>query len=263
MISPDTFYVIAASVLGLIFGSFATAAAYRIPKRESIVTGRSKCPECGHVVSAVENVPVFSYLFLRGRCRHCGNRISPRYPVTELITGALFALAAWKFGVSLRAVAFAAFFWVLVVLTFIDLEHKLLPTRVIYPSLIAGWVLLVVDALLADQTSRLVDAAIGLAIFGGFFFAVAFLVPRGMGMGDVRLSLLLGTFLGYLGGPGLVLLGMFVSFLTGALIGTIVAAITKGGRKMKIPFGPFLALGTVIAVFAGRPILDAYLGTLS
>lgn len=205
---------------------------------------------------------MFSYLFLRGKCRHCGNKISARYPFTELVTGVLFALAYWKFGLSLRAVAYAAFFWVLVVLTVIDLEHKLLPTRVIYPSLLAGWVLLGADALLTEQTSRLVDALIGMAIFGGFFFAVAFLVPRGMGMGDVRLALLLGTFLGYLGGAGFVLLGMFMSFLTGAIVGGLVAVVTKGGRKMKIPFGPFLAAGTLIAIFAGRPILDAYLGTL-
>ena len=205
---------------------------------------------------------MFSYAFQRGRCRHCGEPISARYPLTEIATGVLFALAYWKFGTSLRAAIFAAFFWVLVVLTVIDLEHKLLPTRIIYPSLLTGWVLLAVDALLRDEVDRLLDAAIGLAIFGGFFFAVAFLVPRGMGMGDVRLALLLGTFLGYLGGPGFVLLGMFMSFLTGALIGTIAAAVTKGGRKMKIPFGPFLAAGTLIAVFLGRPILDAYLGSL-
>ena len=224
--------------------------------------GRSKCPNCGATITAIENVPVFSYLFLRGKCRHCGARISPRYPLIELATALLFALAAWKFGLSLRAFAFAAFFWVLVVLTVIDLEHKLLPTRVIYPALVTGWVLLVVDAMTMDQTERLLDAAIGLTIFGGFFFAVAFIVPHGMGMGDVRLALLLGTFLGYLGGPGLVLLGMFISFLSGSLIGGIAAMVTRGGRKMKIPFGPFLALGTVIAVFVGRPILDAYLRTL-
>ena len=162
----------------------------------------------------------------------------------------------------MRALAFAGLFWVLVVLTVIDFEHKLLPTRVIYPSLITGWVLLGVDALVRDDIGRLLDALIGMAIFGGFFFTVAFLVPRGMGMGDVRLALLLGTFVGYLGGAGLVLLAMFMSFLTGAVIGVIVAAVTKGGRKMKIPFGPFLALGTLIAIFVGRPILDAYLGSL-
>jgi leader peptidase (prepilin peptidase) / N-methyltransferase len=201
-------------------------------------------------------------VFLRGRCRHCGKAISPRYPLTEIVGGLLFALAYWKFGLTFRAFVFAAFFWVLLVLTVIDLEHKLLPTRIIYPSLLTAWVLLGVDALLRDELDRLLDALIGLAIFGGFFFAIAFLVPRGMGMGDVRLALLLGTFLGYLGGAGFVLLGMFMSFLAGGVIGILVAAITKGGRKMKIPFGPFLALGTLIAIFFGRPILDAYLGTL-
>ena len=254
--------VVLAGLLGLIFGSFATAASYRIPRRASIVTGRSRCPNCDAVVTAIENVPVFSYLFLRGRCRHCGHRISPRYPLTELATGVLFALAYWKFGLSVRAVAYAALFWVLVVLTVIDLEHRLLPTRVIYPSLAAGWVLLAIDAVVVGETERLLDALIGLAIFAGFFFTVAFLVPRGMGMGDVRLALLLGTFLGYLGGAGFVLLGMFMSFLTGSVVGGIVATVTKGGRKMKIPFGPFLAAGTLIAIFLGRPILDAYLGTL-
>lgn len=245
----------------MIFGSFATAAAYRIPTRESL-GGRSKCPNCGHTITALENVPVFSYLFLRGKCRHCGARISSRYPLIELATAGLFALAAWKFGLSVRAVAFAAFFWVLVVLTVIDLEHQLLPTRVIYPSLVVGWGLLATDAIVHDDVSRLGDAAIGMAVFGGFFFTVAFAVPRGMGMGDVRLALLLGTFVGYLGGMGLVLLAMFMSFLTGSVVGTIAAVITKGGRKMRIPFGPFLAAGTLIAIFWGRPILDAYLGTL-
>lgn len=226
------------------------------------MSGRSKCPSCGKTITARENIPVFSYAFQRGRCRHCGAAISIRYPLIEIATGTLFALAYWKFGLSLRAGIFAAFFWVLVVLTVIDLEHHLLPTRIIYPSLLTAWVLLVVDALVRDDVGRLLDGAIGLAIFGGFFFAVAFIVPRGMGMGDVRLALLLGTFLGYLGGPGFVLLGMFLSFLTGALVGTIVAAVTKGGRKMKIPFGPFLAAGTLIAIFVGRPILDAYVGSL-
>lgn len=206
---------------------------------------------------------MFSYVFQRGRCRHCGASISFRYPSIEIVTAILFALAYWKFGLSLRAVAFAAFFWVLVVLTVIDLEHKLLPTRIIYPAVLAGWVLLAVDAFVRDDVDRLLDAAIGMAIFSGFFFVIAFAVPRGMGMGDVRLALLLGTFLGYLGGIGFVLLGMFMSFLLGGVIGMIVAAVTKGGRKMKIPFGPFLAAGTLVAIFLGRQILDAYLGSLS
>ena len=205
---------------------------------------------------------MFSYLFLRGRCRHCGQKISLRYPITELITGILFALAAWKFGLSFEAAAFAAFFWVLVVLTFIDLEHKLLPNRVVYPSFVIGWVALTLVALTAGEPRRLVEAAMGAAIFGGFFFVLAFLVPAGMGMGDVKLAFVLGTFVGYLDAPGLVLVAMFLSFLSGGLIGGVAAVILKGGRKMKVPFGPFLALGTVAAIFVGPSLLDAYLGTL-
>jgi leader peptidase (prepilin peptidase) / N-methyltransferase len=252
----------AAGILGLIFGSFATAAAYRIPRHEPISKGRSRCPSCGSTIRAIENIPVFSYLFLRGRCRHCGRRISPRYPVIELVTGTLFALAAWKFGLSVEAIVYAGFLWALVVLTVIDLEFKLLPNRVVYPAFVAGWLGLVIAALLDGVAERLVDAAIGAAIFGGFFFVVAFIVPHGMGGGDVKLAFVLGTFLGYLGAPGLVLVGMFLSFMLGGVIGVAVMLATGGSRKMQVPFGPFLAVGSVAAIFVGQEILDVYLGTI-
>jgi leader peptidase (prepilin peptidase)/N-methyltransferase len=258
----EVFLIVLAAILGLILGSFATAAAYRIPRREPLSKGRSKCPHCGATIRAVENVPVFSYLFLRGRCRHCGQRISARYPLIELATGALFAMAAWKFGLSVQAIVYAGFFWALVVLTVIDLEFKLLPNRVVYPAFVAGWLGLVVAALTDEEPGRLVDAAIGAAIFGGFFFVVAFIVPHGMGGGDVKLAFVLGTFLGYLGAPGLVLVGMFLSFLVGGVIGVAVMLATGGSRKMQVPFGPFLAVGSVVAIFVGQELLDAYLGTI-
>jgi leader peptidase (prepilin peptidase) / N-methyltransferase len=258
----ETVLIVAAGILGLIFGSFAAAAAYRIPRREPIAKGRSRCPSCGTTITAIENIPLFSYLFLRGRCRHCGERISPRYPVIELVTGTLFALAAWKFGLSFQAIVYAGFFWALVVLTVIDLEFKLLPNRVVYPAFVAGWLGLVVAALLDDEADRLVDAAIGAAIFGGFFFVVAFIVPHGMGGGDVKLAFVLGTFLGYLGAPGLVLVGMFLSFLVGGVIGVAVMLATGGNRKMQVPFGPFLAVGSVASIFVGQQLLDAYLGAV-
>jgi leader peptidase (prepilin peptidase) / N-methyltransferase len=250
-----------AGVLGLIFGSFATVVAYRVPRRDSIVSGRSKCPSCGRTIGAVENIPVVSWIVLRGRCRHCGERISARYPLTELATGLLFALAAWRFGVTVTGVVYAAFFWALVVLTVIDLEHKLLPNRIVYPTFIAGWAGLITAALIDSGVpgARLRSAGLGMLVFGGFLFAVAFIYPAGMGMGDVKLAFALGAFLGYAGGVRLVLVGMFLSFVLGGVIGLIAMRITGKGRKMQIPFGPFLAGGTIIAIAVGQRLLDAYL----
>ena len=253
--------VVGTGVLGLIFGSFGTVAAWRIPRRESIVAGRSHCPSCGAMITWVENVPVLSWLFLRGRCRHCANPISIRYPLIELSTGILFALCAAKFEWSVETFVFAAFCWVLVVLTVIDLDTKLLPNRIVYPAFVVGWAGLVAAAIADGTTDRLLDAAIGAGIFGGTFFLIALIAPRGMGFGDVKLGFVLGTFLGY-ARLGLVPVGMFLAFLIGAVTGVVVMLATGGNRKMQIPFGPFLALGTVIAIFAGEPLLDWYVDLL-
>ena len=257
-----TLEVVAAFVLGLIFGSFGTVAAHRIPRSETIVSGRSKCPNCGRQIRAIENIPVVSYLVMRARCPGCGQRISLRYPLTELATGTLFALAVAEFGLTPTAAVFAAFFWALVVLTAIDLEHRLLPNRIVYPMFVAGWLGLAVAALLDGATDRLVAAAIGALVFGGFFAAVAFIYPAGMGGGDVKLAFVLGTFLGYAGGVGAVIVGMFLSFLLGGIIGIVAMAVSGKGRKTKIPFGPFLALGSVLAVFVGEAIARGYVDSL-
>lgn len=254
--------VILAFLLGLIFGSFGTVAAHRIPRRETIVTGRSKCPQCGRQIKAHENIPVVSYLFLRGRCAGCGAPISARYPLTELATGLLFAFAVAKFDVTATAVVYAAFFWVLVVLTVIDLEHKLLPNRIVYPAFVVGWAGLVTAALIDGDTERLRSAGLGAVVFGGFFFVVAFIYPAGMGGGDVKLAFVLGTFVGYAGGVGAVLVGMFLSFLLGGVIGIVAMRVSGKGRKTQIPFGPFLALGSVLAVFVGERIADGYVDFL-
>lgn len=247
--------------LGLIFGSFATVVAYRVPRGEGIVIGRSRCPHCATQLGALENIPLLSYVIQRGRCRHCGARISARYPLTELATGVVFAAAVIRFEEIQNAIVYAAFFWVLVVLTAIDLEHKLLPNRVVYPTFVVGSLALVTLALVDGELDRLTDAAIGAAIFGGFLFVVAFIAPAGMGGGDVKLGVVLGEFLGYASGVGVVLVGMFLSFVTGALVGVVVMLVTGGGRKMQVPFGPFLAVGTFLALMWGRSLLNAYVGT--
>jgi leader peptidase (prepilin peptidase)/N-methyltransferase len=202
---------------------------------------------------------VLSYLFQRGRCRHCGARISVRYPLAEAVTAGLFALAVIHFELTFTAVAYAALFWVLVVLTVIDLEHKLLPNRIVYPSIVAGAGLLTIVAFIDGDLDRLRLAAFGAATFGGFLFVVAFAYPAGMGGGDVKLAILLGLFLGYAGGIGVTLVGMFMSFMIGAIVGLAVMVIGGGGRKTAVPFGPFLAAGTMVAIVFGRSILDAYL----
>lgn len=254
--------IVGAGILGLIFGSFGTVAAYRIPERQSIASGRSRCPSCGQTITASENIPVVSYVLQRGRCRHCGEKISIRYPLIELATGVLFALAVWKFDVTGKAALYAAFFWTLVVLSVIDLEHRLLPNRVVYPATVVGWIGLITIAIVDDETDLLLDAAIGALVFGGFLFVCAFVYPAGMGGGDVKLAFLLGTFLGYEGGVGLVLLGMFASFLIGAVFGIGAMLAQRAGRKSMVPFGPFLALGTVLTILWGQGVLDWYLDRL-
>ena len=255
----DAYWIVVAGCLGLIFGSFATVVAYRVPRGSSIVTGRSRCPSCDAQIAWYDNIPLLGYLLLRGRCRNCGERISVRYLWIELATGLSWAFLVWRYGVTLEVAVLAAFFWVLVVLTAIDLEHKLLPNKIVYPAFVASWIALPLVAVVNDDLGDLKGAAFGALIFGGFLFTVAFIAPAGMGGGDVKLAFVLGTYLGFTGGIGVTLVGMFLSFLLGGVIG--IALLTRGGdRKTQIPFGPFLAAGTVLAILWGRSILDWYLG---
>lgn len=255
----NTYWIVVAGCLGLIFGSFATVVAYRVPRAGSIVTGRSKCPSCDAQIAWYDNIPLLGYLILLGKCRNCGQAISPRYLWIELATGASWALLVARKGISFEVAIFAAFFWVLVVLTAIDLEHKLLPNKIVYPTFVASWVALAVAAFVDGDLDPLKGAALGALIFGGFLFTVAFIVPAGMGGGDVKLAFVLGSYLGYTGSIGVTLVGMFLSFLLGGVIG--IALLMGGeGRKAQVPFGPFLAAGTMLAILWGRSILDWYLG---
>ncbi len=241
--------------------------AHRVPRKENIATGRSRCPNCGRQIRAIENVPVFSYLFLRGRCPGCNEKISLRYPLIELSTGALFALAAWKFDRTVAAFAYMTFFWSLVVLTVIDLEHKLLLNRIIYPALAVGLVGLAADAVVEDSWEPFKHGLIGAAVLGGIFFAIFMLAAlrygdKGFGFGDVRLSVLLGLFLGYAGGVDVVIVGAFLSFLVGGVISVALLSRGKAKKGTSIPFGPSMAMGAVLAIMFGEAIADWYLGKL-
>lgn len=251
--------VVFAGVAGLLLGSFANVVVWRVPRHESIVSPGSRCPSCGRALAWYENVPIVSWLALRGRCRTCRASISLRYPLVELLTGVLFALTTARAERGTDLVAYLPLVWVLVVLSFIDIEHKLLPNRIVLPATVAGIVLLAVAAGLGPGFGALLRAIVGGAAAFAVFLAIALIYPAGMGMGDVKLSALLGMTLGYLSGSR-VFIGLFLGFLIGAVGGIALMAARRGGMKSQIPFGPYLAAGTVIAILWGGELSRLWLG---
>ena len=242
--------MIAAVVLapGLILGSFLNVVAARVPLRRSIVSPGSACMACGERVAWRDNVPVLSYLALRGRCRSCGERIGWQYPMVELLTAGLVAACFGVWGVSGRAALSAFFCAVLVVISAIDAEHRIVPNRIVLPA-----AALVLSAHTALRPSP--EWAIGAFGAALFLFLAVLAYPRGMGMGDVKLALLLGAMLGRTVPVGL-MVGMVSALVPAAVL---FARHGSAARKKAIPFAPFLAFGAVVALFAGSPILHAYL----
>jgi leader peptidase (prepilin peptidase) / N-methyltransferase len=232
----------------LALGSFLNVVAARVPLRRSVVRPASACMSCGQELAWYDNVPVASWLLLRGRCRSCGARISPLYPAVELATAGLVAACFVAFGLSGEAFVAAFFCVVLVVLSAIDLTHRIVPNRIVLPAAI---VVLVAQTALEPSP----EWALGALGASGFLFVAALAYPAGMGMGDVKLALLLGAMLGRTV-PVALMAGMVA-----ALVPSVVLLARHGSaaRKMGIPFAPFLALGALVALFAGEPMLHAYL----
>jgi leader peptidase (prepilin peptidase)/N-methyltransferase len=247
--------VAVAFLWGLAAGSFVTVVAHRVPRGESIVGPRSRCPACGTQIAAYDNVPVVSWALLRGRGRCCGEPISPRYPLTELAMGALYAatvLVLW--GDATDVALGLVFVTMLVAVTLTDLERRIIPNRILLVATVLG----VAIAAVGDPAS-LPERAIAAAAAGGLLFLAALAYPRGMGMGDVKLAAVMGLFLGRSVAPAIL-----VALLAGSLLG--LATIARHGaaaRKRAIPFGPFLALGGIVGLLAGGSLLDWYLGTFS
>jgi leader peptidase (prepilin peptidase)/N-methyltransferase len=247
------FAVAVAFLGGLIAGSFVTVVAHRVPRGESIVGPRSRCPACGAQIAAYDNVPVLSWVVLRGRARCCGATVSSRYPLTELALGALYAatvLVLWDepWEVALGLV----FVTVLTAVTLTDLERRIIPNKI----LIVGAVIAVAIAAIGDPGS-LPERAIAAAAAGGLLFAAALAYPRGMGLGDVKLAATMGLFLGRNVAPAIL-----VALLAGSLVGlAMIVREGAGARKKAIPFGPFLALGGVAGLLAGDQMVDWYLST--
>ncbi|MFL5846981.1 MAG: prepilin peptidase [Solirubrobacteraceae bacterium] len=244
---------ILAGVAGLLIGSFLNVVAYRLPRGESVASPGSRCPGCGSPVKPYDNVPVLSWLLLRGRCRNCGEPISARYPLVELATGLLWAavvLARDDAGsIALGLILVTA----LVPIVLIDLEHRLIPNLITAPAAVAA----VIAGLLLDR-DFLPEMLIAGAAAGGFFLLAAMAYPRGMGMGDIKLAGVMGLCLGRAAAPA-----VMVALITGVLVGGLIIARlgAKEGRKTKVPFGPFLAVGAVFALFAGDAIVDWYRDT--
>ena len=263
----EAFAVALAGVGGLVFGSFLNVVVHRVPRQESIVRPASRCPSCGHELSVADNIPVFSWLLLRGRCRYCREPISARYPAAELLTAAVWMLAVLRrdqlvppgttSGQDWQLLAFLPFLWVLVALSLIDLEHKILPNKIVYPSVVIGVPLLAITAGMGPGLDAWVRALLGGVAGAAGFLLVALISPAGMGMGDVKLAGLIGLFLGYLGWGRLVV-AFFAAFAIGAVVGIALMITGKAGRKTAIPFGPFMALGAVISALAGQSLLDIY-----
>jgi leader peptidase (prepilin peptidase)/N-methyltransferase len=246
-------------LFGLPIGSFLTVAVTRVPARESVVAPRSKCPSCGSEIAPRDNIPVVSWILLRGRCRSCGMRISAMYPLLELITAGLFIAAALRFNGLWIAVMVATFSALMTVIGIIDWNHKIIPNAIVYRALPAFAVYIVVAAL-AHATLSPLDAMIGFVAYGGALLLVAIVSSRGMGMGDVKLVALIGLVLGSLG-LELVLVAAGVGILLGG-IGAIVALLLGATGKQAIPFGPFLAIGAVVAAFYGSALANLYLRLL-
>jgi leader peptidase (prepilin peptidase)/N-methyltransferase len=245
------------ALLGLAVGSFLNVVIYRVPRKESIVRPRSACPSCGHPIAERDNIPVVSWLILRGHCRHCGSTISARYPLVESLTAVLFVIAALRFGRDWVLPAYLVLLAALLALACTDLEKFLLPKRIIYPALAMVGGLLVVAAVATGDWHKLGTAAASGAVAFALFFTINFINPKWMAFGDVRLSLLIGVGLGWLG-PGTALLGFFLGFLLGAVIGVALILIKRINRKAPIPFGVFLAAGAALAIYLGDPILRWY-----
>ena len=241
-----------AAPLGLLIGSFLNVVAYRLPRGESLLWPASHCPGCEQPIKPYDNVPVLSWLRLRGKCRGCGERISPRYPAIELLTGVAFAAIVLLNGVDGDLAWELPFAAMLIAVAGIDLEHRIIPNKVMLPSAVFA-----VAAAIVLRPDSLVELGVaGVAAFAAFLLA-ALAYPAGMGMGDVKLAGVMGLFLGVAVIPAL-----FVAFLTGTLVGVaVIAKHGAEGRKKGVPFGPFLAFGGLVGLLAGADLIDLYTRT--
>jgi len=249
--------IAAAGVLGLVVGSFLNVVIHRVPRNESLLRPGSRCPHCEVAIRPWHNVPVVGWLALRGRCAHCGHRVSPRYPLVEAGTALLFMATAARFGLTAELPAYLYLAAITVALAVIDLDVHRLPNSIVLPSYVVA-ALLLLPAVAADRDwSSAGRGLLAMAALWSFYFALAWLYPGGMGFGDVKLAGLLGLYLGWLGWSSVVV-GTFAGFMLGGLVGALLLLTRRAGRKTAIAFGPYMLAGAMLALFAAHPIADWY-----
>lgn len=268
----DTLLYIIFALFGLAIGSFLNVLIDRLPKNQSLIRPSSHCESCGKKLSVLDLIPVFSFLFLRGRCRYCQERIPWRVFIVEICGGLALALSYWRFAASIEPANYAALFitvfwcYIFLVIIFIDWEQKLILNRITYPSAVVALILMGIATIIPDtdilgKREFVPDIVILSSLIGGaigfiFFFIVFIINPRGMGMGDIKLALLIGLVLGF----PLVIPGLLVGIIIGGLAAIILLVFKLKARKDIIPYGTFLGIGPIITLFWGNEILDWYLG---
>jgi leader peptidase (prepilin peptidase) / N-methyltransferase len=254
-------YVAFVAVLGLAIGSFLNVVIWRVPRGESVVTPSSHCPNCDMQISPRDNIPVLSWLLLRGRCRGCGSSISARYLVVEVLTALTFGLLACDLGLAWQLPAYLYLAAVGIALAFIDLDTKRLPNALTLPSVPIMAVLLALPAIMQGRWDDYLRALLGGGALFAFYLLLAIVYPAGMGMGDVKLAPTLGIALAWFGwGPFVV--GAFLAFLLGGVVGVALMVLRKAGRRSAIPFGPFMVAGAGIGILAGPELAAWYSGLL-
>jgi len=240
--------LVSVALFGLVIGSFLNVVIARLPERRSLWRPRSACPACDVAIAWYDNIPVLSFLALRGRCRACGGAISSRYPVVELLTAAAF-LGAWAaFGPTPRFAVSAALLAALIAIAAIDLQRQIIPDAITLPGIVAG-------VLIGVGTGAWLDSVIGVLVGGGIFFVIILVQPGGIGGGDMKLGAMLGAFLGW----KVLLFSLFVAVTVGGVLALALLATGLRGRKDPIPFGPFLALGGATGLFWGERVVAWYL----
>ncbi len=243
-------------LIGLVIGSFSNVCIYRLPRNESVIFPASHCPACNQSIKWYDNIPLLSYLLLKGKCRYCQSRISAQYPLVEFLTGFIYLALFLFYGLQLKTLVYMLFCSALIIITFIDLKEQIIPDVISLPLLVIGFLL----SIFIKNISP-IDSLLGILSGGGTLLLVAIVgsylfKKEAMGGGDIKLAAMIGAFLGW----QLTLLSLFLGFFFGAIVGVVVLIKNKGKNEKSdsIPFGPFIALGSVLTLFFGKAILNWY-----